>query len=223
MKCVGCSMDIPPAFVAAIKENKCPGCGNPCMEQDNYNALFHVVGQLRAASPDLAEDMCVRVASVLHGAFDIYPKGLVKDGYLTQEIHYVEVQTDRWDAPSPRRPIARADRSEAGFDDLGGDPGYIPAGSPKYARTRTHEGRQEHYARMRAEAQRSAQEEKPGEGAMRALEELRSRQPSYSGGEDFDGEVSARDLQDLEATRRAEERVRQLQAQGAGVHGRKRR
>lgn len=216
MKCIGCSMDIPPAFVAAIRENRCPGCGTPCMEQNDHNSLFHIVAQIKAASPDLVEDMCVRVASVLHGSFDIFPKGVVVDGYLTKEIQYVEVAVmDPYAAHPARRPVVRSDGPPIDYD-------HNDPQEARYAATRSHEGRQAHYNKVRSNVQRQAQDEAPGEGAMRALEQLRSRQNYPSTGEDFSGEdVSVRDIQDLEATRRAEDRVRQIQAQNAGI-GRKR-
>lgn len=89
MNCIACKIEISPNFIAAIKDNRCPACGQKCLADAEYGALFDVVNSILSVSPDLGEDAIIKIATAMHGKFDIFPKGVVVDGYATKEVIYV--------------------------------------------------------------------------------------------------------------------------------------
>ena len=89
MNCINCNLEISPSFVASIRDNKCPACGKSCLSEADHGAIFSVVSIITSAVTDLSEDMTVRLATALHGKFDIFPKGVVVDGQVTKEVVYV--------------------------------------------------------------------------------------------------------------------------------------
>jgi len=89
MNCISCKIEISPNFISAIKDNRCPACGKNCLSSEDYGAIFNVVSNILLAVPELGEESVIKIATAMHGKFDIFPKGAVVDGYLSKEIIYV--------------------------------------------------------------------------------------------------------------------------------------
>jgi hypothetical protein len=120
MNCAACKIEISPNFIAAIKDNRCPACGQKCLSDEDYGAIFNVVSSILSVVPELGEDATVKIATAMHGKFDIFPKGVVVDGYAVKEIVYVSTAapgrmappvqshyTPRHDMSQPMAPPAR--------------------------------------------------------------------------------------------------------------------
>lgn len=90
MNCISCKIEISPSFIAAIKDNRCPACGQKCISDEDYGAIFNVVSSITNTIPELQEDLVIKIATAMHGKFDLFPKGVVVDGYITKEIVYVQ-------------------------------------------------------------------------------------------------------------------------------------
>ena len=89
MKCQNCDESISPTFVAAIRENKCPACGQPCLSEKEHTELFSVVTNITSVVTDISNDTVVKMAVAMHGKFDIFPKGVVVDNVVAKEVIYV--------------------------------------------------------------------------------------------------------------------------------------
>ena len=89
MNCQNCKEIIPATFVAAIKDNKCPACGQPCLTEKEHGEIVTVVDNIASVSGEISHDTVVKLAVVLHGKFDIFPKGVVVDNVVEKEIVYV--------------------------------------------------------------------------------------------------------------------------------------
>lgn len=107
MNCINCNLEISPNFVASIRDNKCPGCGKACLSETDHGAIFSVVSTITSAVTDLSEDMTIRLATSLHGKFDIFPKGVVVDGQVTKEVVYVNTNATAMRKPAPL-PVRKA-------------------------------------------------------------------------------------------------------------------
>lgn len=208
MKCNNCQTDISPAFVAAIRDNKCPACGQPCLTEAKYSEIFAIVDQLRVASTDLTDDLCIKVATALHGNFDIFPKGVVVDGYVTKEIVYVPTE--------PRYEQVQSYRPEGG-----GQFNHRAVARSGVAQ----DGRYslDHYSQQRMAAERSANNGQAS-AVSTALEQLRANRESQEYQEDFDTSPrTTEELIALEADRRAEAKMREIAAAQQGIVKRRQR
>jgi hypothetical protein len=107
MNCINCNLEISPNFVASIRDNKCPGCGKACLSEADHGAIFSVVSTISSSVTDLTEDMTIRLATALHGKFDIFPKGVVVDGQVTKEVVYVNTNSPAMRKPAPL-PVRKA-------------------------------------------------------------------------------------------------------------------
>jgi hypothetical protein len=203
MQCKNCNTEISP---------------NPCLETAAHAALFSIVGQLVAAT-DVGEDVCIKIATALHGKFEIYPVGAVQDGYLVKEVQYVEVAVPV-DYRTQSRPVAR---QRVADQDMLDDAVVNNFQSDQVNRNRTHAGRTEHYAAVRRKAEKVAGEDDLGSGAREALEHFRSTRPEFSELDVGGSPVrSQQDLIEMEAERRAQNKIAELQAQNAGIAKRRR-
>lgn len=104
MNCINCSLEISPGFVASIRDNRCPACGKACLSDADHGAIFSVVSLITSSVTDMAEDAAIKLATALHGKFDIFPKGVVVDGQATKEIVYVSTGSSPQSAAGMRRP-----------------------------------------------------------------------------------------------------------------------
>ena len=102
MNCINCKLEISPGFVASIRDNRCPACGKECMSASDHGAIFAVVALISSAVSDMQEDATIKLATSLHGKFDIFPKGVVVDNQLTKEVVYVTAGPTH--TPNTRRP-----------------------------------------------------------------------------------------------------------------------
>lgn len=73
MKCITCQAEIPPAWVACIQANSCPGCGGPIMDESAKELLV----QLRESMAKMPNDP-EGLAGWLMSTYDLYPKGSVE-------------------------------------------------------------------------------------------------------------------------------------------------
>jgi len=74
MKCLSCKEQISPKFVAAIRDNICPACGNDMMSQTNYKRIFEVERQLKGLGFD--KNLMFGVAAALASRFTLVPRDL---------------------------------------------------------------------------------------------------------------------------------------------------
>lgn len=73
MKCMNCQAEIPPAWVAALAKNECPGCGGAIMDDFSRNLL----NQIKEAMEKMPNDP-QGLAGWLLSTFDLRPKGSVE-------------------------------------------------------------------------------------------------------------------------------------------------
>lgn len=142
MNCVNCNTEIPPTYVAAIRNNACPACGSAFSSQEEHTALFALVNTILKAEVGLDEDSIIRLSAALYGKFDIFPKGVVQDGYVTKEVIYIR------DTPHLTQPIAQ--NQPATFH-------QVPRGKPVLA-TRRAQTAQERIAQMQEQVARESSE-----------------------------------------------------------------
>ena len=107
MNCINCNLEISPNFVASIRDNKCPGCGKACLSDADHGAIFSVVSTITSSASDMSEDITIKLATALHGKFDIFPKGVVVDGQVTKEIVYINTNPASMRKPAPL-PVKKA-------------------------------------------------------------------------------------------------------------------
>lgn len=74
MKCIACKEQISPKFVAAIKDNLCPACGDSLMSQGSYKRIFEVEKQLKGLG--FNQNLIFGVAAALAGRFTLVPRDL---------------------------------------------------------------------------------------------------------------------------------------------------
>lgn len=72
MKCVNCSIEVSPNFVASIMDNKCPACGQQLMEGTEYKKLIALKKQLIPLGLD--ENMLTKVAAAVTSRFELIPR-----------------------------------------------------------------------------------------------------------------------------------------------------
>lgn len=73
MICMTCSASIPPAWVACIQSNSCPGCAGPIMDE----AAKELLGQIKDAMIKMPNDP-EGLAGWLMSTFDLFPKGTIE-------------------------------------------------------------------------------------------------------------------------------------------------
>lgn len=123
MNCINCKLEISPGFVASIRDNRCPACGKECMSESDHGAIFAVVSLISSAVADMQEDATIKLATSLHGKFDIFPKGVVVDNQVTKEVVYVTA--GHANSPSARRPaplpVRKANHAQAETAEIPGE------------------------------------------------------------------------------------------------------
>lgn len=112
MNCINCNLEISPSFVASIRDNKCPACGKACLSEKDHGAIFSVVATIATSVSDMSEDVTIKLATALHGKFDVFPKGVVVDGQITKEVVYVSAN------PSMRKPAPLPVKKVKGAPDM---------------------------------------------------------------------------------------------------------
>lgn len=90
MQCFSCQAALSPAFVSAIRENRCPACGNACLDPDEYRRVFVLVRNLQVLDVGFDDATFIKLAAAINEKFDIFPKGAVKDGYVDASIGFQE-------------------------------------------------------------------------------------------------------------------------------------
>lgn len=74
MKCVNCSVNVSPDFIAAIIENRCPACGQQLMDGGEYQKLMALKKQLAPLGLGLEENELTKVSAAIMSKFDIWPR-----------------------------------------------------------------------------------------------------------------------------------------------------
>lgn len=192
MNCINCKLEISPSFVASIRDNKCPACGKECLSEADHGAIFSVVSIITSSVSDMTEDLTIKLATALHGKFDIFPKGVVVDGQVTKEIVYVTT------GPTPSAPTAGIRR---------------PAPMP-VRRTRVDPGQ--------APSEHPGEQLTPAQLAkLRQFQQLQDQASVDSDVDDvvsFETPLNE-DIRDAEALRLAKQKIAKMRAEGAGVKG----
>jgi hypothetical protein len=213
MNCQSCSTEILPIFVIAVKENRCPACGSEWTDESSHAALFSVVNSLKESS-NMPEDICIKAACSIREVFDVFPKGSVVDGLLTEEVKYVYVKRDR---------VPRIVYDDEDSVDLEGLALERPADGVRRSGSARRSNR-DHYESVRLEAEQIASDNLAPE-AKRALSEFRAKfHPDAAEADYDDGDESpvrsTADLQEIERERREMVRIENQNIQRAGVRRR---
>lgn len=74
MKCKKCKIQIPPGFVAAIAENRCPACGQSMMADGTYKYIYQVKKQI--SDLGFPEEMLLGISAALATRFTLVPREL---------------------------------------------------------------------------------------------------------------------------------------------------
>jgi len=190
MNCINCNLEISPSFVASIRDNKCPACGKACLSDADHGAIFSVVSLITSSVIDMAEDTTIKLATALHGKFDIFPKGVVVDGQVTKEIVYVTAGSSSQPAGGMRRPAP------------------LPV---RKARVAPEQSTPELPGEQLTPAQLAK---------LRQFQQLQEQTVDVEEDESvtFDGPLSE-DLRDAEAVRLAKQKIAKMRAEHAGVKG----
>ena len=101
MKCNKCKTLIPPSFVAAITDNKCPACGGAMMADATYQRIYQVQQQIEDLG--FPEENLIGIAAALATRFTLVPRDLAT----------IDTDEDVDSAPAPIRPTAAAKRNKA--------------------------------------------------------------------------------------------------------------
>jgi hypothetical protein len=91
------------------------------LSSNDHGAIFSVVSTIGAAVTDLAEDAIIKLATALHGKFDIFPKGVVIDGQVTKEVMYVSTPSQFPQKKPGTVPVRKARLSDAEETGLPGE------------------------------------------------------------------------------------------------------
>lgn len=103
MKCVSCNAEIPPAFVAAIQKNICPGCDGPIMT-DESKKLMDDLKEAMVKMPNDPEGL----AGWLLSTYDLFPKGTVEPTSFHRKRQAQEMDSEG-------RPLKRANSASEIF------------------------------------------------------------------------------------------------------------
>ena len=190
MNCTNCNLEISPSFVASIRENKCPACGRACLSENDHGAIFSVVSLITSSVADMTEDATIKLATALHGKFDIFPKGVVVDGQVTKEIVYVTTGTGT-QATGTRRPAPAPVRKARVTTD------QIAPELPGEQLTAAQLAKLRQFQQVQEQVMSDAEEDDPVV---------------------FDGPLSE-ELRDAEALRLAKQKIARMRAEHAGVKG----
>jgi hypothetical protein len=190
VNCINCNLEISPSFVASIRDNKCPACGKACLSDADHGAIFSVVSLITSSVTDMAEDITIKLATALHGKFDIFPKGVVVDGQVTKEVVYVTTGPSSQSTNGMRRPVP------------------LPVRKARIAPEQTS-------PELPGEQLTPAQLAK-----LRQFQQLQEQtlDVEEDGSIVFDGPLSE-DLRDAEAVRLAKQKIAKMRAEHAGVKG----
>jgi hypothetical protein len=190
VNCINCNLEISPSFVASIRDNKCPACGKACLSDADHGAIFSVVSLITSSTTDMAEDTTIKLATALHGKFDIFPKGVVVDGQVTKEVVYVTTGPSSQPTAGMRRPAP------------------LPVRKARVAPEQTS-------PELPGEQLTPAQLAK-----LRQFQQLQEQTVDVEEDESvvFDGPLSD-DLRDAEALRLARQKIAKMRAEHAGVKG----
>lgn len=90
MKCTACKEIISPKFVAAIRDNICPACGNSLMSQGNYARIFEVKKQLGGLGFD--DNLLFGVSAALASKYTLVPRDLALPE--NEEVESVDLTDD---------------------------------------------------------------------------------------------------------------------------------
>lgn len=74
MKCKKCKIQIPPGFVSAIEENKCPACGSGMMSDNTYKRIYQVQQQI--SDLGFPVEMLLGISAALATRFTLVPRDL---------------------------------------------------------------------------------------------------------------------------------------------------
>lgn len=190
MNCINCNLEISPSFVASIRDNKCPACGKACLSDADHGAIFSVVSLITSSATDMAEDTTIKLATALHGKFDIFPKGVVVDGQMTKEVVYVTTGPSSQPTTGMRRPAP------------------LPVRKARVAPEQTS-------PELPGEQLTPTQLAK-----LRQFQQLQEQTTEVEEEESvvFDGPLSE-DLRDAEALRLAKQKIAKMRAEHAGIKG----
>lgn len=109
MKCKSCKVGVSPKFVAAIKDNVCPACGNRLMSDNTYRKIFKVRKQIQDL--DFDDDMLFGIAAALATKFTLVPKDLGVENEEDDNADVsLEMDEDDDDIPVPHKPPRKIKR-----------------------------------------------------------------------------------------------------------------
>lgn len=149
MNCSVCQTAVPPAFVAAIKQNICPACGGQVLSEEDHESLRRLATNLLSAGLD-GEDSSVKIAAALFDKFDVFPKGVVIDNVVQKEVIYLR-------EPAPMQ-MAYPQMPPYGYQQLPYGP---PAAPPKRTgpQLATRKPQDERMAQIQAAAREESESE----------------------------------------------------------------
>lgn len=108
MKCKSCGSVVPPNFIAAISDNKCPACGSKLMSELAYKNIFKVKKQIKDLGFD--DKILLGVAAALASNFTLVPKSfsLEEDPEAEPSVELEDLEDDDDDTdhrPGPTKPM----------------------------------------------------------------------------------------------------------------------
>lgn len=87
MKCKNCNAAVPPNFIAAIADNKCPACGKRLMSDVSYKNIFKVKKQI--SDLGFEDSVLLGIAAALSTKYTLVPKS-----FNLEEEAEADVQID---------------------------------------------------------------------------------------------------------------------------------
>jgi hypothetical protein len=115
MKCVNCSIEVSPSFVACIIENRCPACGQQLMDGSEYKKLMALRKQLVPLGLGLDESTLTKVAAAITSRFELWPRDSVSAGSPSAPVvqpdvvaqEPMQVQEDSVPQVAQQKPVPR--------------------------------------------------------------------------------------------------------------------
>lgn len=94
MKCKSCEAQVPPNFIAAIADNRCPACGKQLLSDNAYKNIFKVKKQISDLGFD--DSILLGIAAALASKFTLVPKSLSleTDGDTEPEVQIEDDDED---------------------------------------------------------------------------------------------------------------------------------